>query len=69
MERVVAYIANVNADKSNKLCVATGGVDFPEDERRWMYVMSCHGADQEGWEGFEDDKKEEDNVGDLNARA
>ncbi|KAH7628201.1 hypothetical protein B0T09DRAFT_411019 [Sordaria sp. MPI-SDFR-AT-0083] len=69
VERVIAYIADVNSAKSEKLCVATGGVDFPEDERRWMYVMSCVGTDQEGWEGFEGSKKAEDNDGGLEARA
>lgn len=66
---MIAYIADVNSAKSEKLCVATGGVDFPEDERRWMYVMSCVGTDQEGWEGFEGSKKAEDNDGGLEARA
>ncbi|KAK3948895.1 hypothetical protein QBC32DRAFT_220914 [Pseudoneurospora amorphoporcata] len=55
VERVIAYIVDVNSAKSERLCIATGGVDFPEDERRWMYVMSCHGVGvaPEEWEGFE----------------
>lgn len=53
VERVIAYIADVNSAKSERLCVATGGVDFPEDERRWMYVVPCAGPATEGWEGFD----------------
>ncbi|KAJ4388353.1 hypothetical protein N0V85_007642 [Neurospora sp. IMI 360204] len=56
MEKVIAYIAEVNSAKSERLCIATGGVDFPEDERRWMYVVPCHscvGAAPADWEGFE----------------
>ena len=60
VEKVIAYIAEVNSAKSERLCIATGGVEFLEDEKRWMYVMSCVTTDQDAWEGFEGSDKVED---------
>ncbi|KAK3391366.1 hypothetical protein B0T20DRAFT_362849 [Sordaria brevicollis] len=54
VEKVVAYIADVNKEVSERLGIATGGIDGPEDERRWVYVVSCVGEEEgeRGWEGF-----------------
>lgn len=54
VEKVIGYIVDVNKAKSERLCIVTGGIDFPDDERRWMYVFSCVGEDFSAhWEGVE----------------